>query len=279
MKLVVIVLLLLIAIGGGWWLTKGQAPQVPIAPKVAVAPQASAPPLAPVDPFAPPPVQYPIEGVVVITEPGQPAAPDSAPTRQAQGPAPTLQDSGEQVERWLGSAAGSLKGVLQVDNFVRRVVATVDNLPRERAAVRLWPVVTVKGLPAVSESDGELILEPANSKRYEPYVALAERVDIDTVVAGYKRLYPVFQEAYRELGYPGGNFNDRIIAVIDDLVAAPEIEGPIPVVQPKVVYRYADPELEALSAGQKMMVRMGADNARRVKARLRQIRQRLAGQV
>jgi hypothetical protein len=42
-----------------------------------------------------------------------------------------------------------------------------------------------------------------------------------------------------------------------------------------VLYQFADPELERRSAGQKVMMRMGADNARRVKAKLREIRREL----
>ena len=59
--------------------------------------------------------------------------------------------------------------------------------------------------------------------------------------------------------------------------ASTEPTGPIALVQPKIVYRFADPELESMSAGQKIMVRMGHDNELRVKARLRAIRQALVG--
>jgi hypothetical protein len=52
----------------------------------------------------------------------------------------------------------------------------------------------------------------------------------------------VFPEAM-----PG--FNDRLIEIMDHLLAAPEIEGPIELVQPKVLYRFADPELEKRSWG------------------------------
>ncbi len=46
--------------------------------------------------------------------------------------------------------------------------------------------------------------------------------------------------------------------------------------QPKVFYEFTDPDLETRSAGQKMLIRMGAENARRVKAKLAEIRQALA---
>jgi Protein of unknown function (DUF3014) len=49
-------------------------------------------------------------------------------------------------------------------------------------------------------------------------------------------------------------------------------------VQPKVLYQFADPELESRSAGQKILMRMGPVNESRVKAKLRDIRKALTGQ-
>jgi hypothetical protein len=95
------------------------------------------------------------------------------------------------------------------------------------------------------------------------------------LVSRYVEMYPLFQQAYAELGYPNRNFNDRLVEAIDDLLAAPELSAPAELEQPKVLYQFADPELEQRSAGQKVMMRMGADNARRVKAKLREIRREL----
>jgi len=92
----------------------------------------------------------------------------------------------------------------------------------------------------------------------------------------YAGLYPLFQEAYHQLGYPSGYFNDRLVETLDDLLAAPEIHGPVKLVRPRILYQYADPDLEARSAGQKLMMRLGLDNELAVKARLAQIRAQLA---
>ena len=62
---------------------------------------------------------------------------------------------------------------------------------------------------------------------------------------------------------------------IDDLLAAPELNGPVKLAQPKVLYEFADPDLEGRSAGQKIMMRMGRDNELKVKAKLRALRRAL----
>ena len=66
-----------------------------------------------------------------------------------------------------------------------------------------------------------------------------------------------------------------MIEVIDHLLATPDVKEPIALTQPKVLYEFADPALQELSAGQKALLRMGPDNETRVKAKLREIRKAL----
>src|SRR2546430_13751137 len=66
--------------------------------------------------------------------------------------------------------------------------------------------------------------------------------------------------------------SDLLVEVIDQLLQAPEVSAPIKLVQPKVFYEYADADLESRSAGQKLLIRMGAANARAIKAKLREFR-------
>src|SRR3954470_15613803 len=98
-----------------------------------------------------------------------------------------------------------------------------------------------------------------------------EAIDTRALVYSYVHAYPLFQQAYEELGYPGQYFNDRVLAAIDDMLAAPQSDGPIVVVRPKVLYQFADPDLEARSAGQKIMMRVGKDNEIKMKSKLGEI--------
>jgi hypothetical protein len=224
------------------------APQPPAAPP-APAPAAPAP-------SAEPGIRFPIE------------------EHPPEKPLPALNDSDAAVAEALGGLwnAGTLEQFFHLKDFIRRVVATIDNLPRAKLALRLMPVKPVAGPFLIAGKDAELAVNPANAARYAPYVRLAEALDTKQVVALYVRFYPLFQQAYRELGYPKGYFNDRLVEVIDHLLAAPEVRAPVRLVRPKVFYLYADPELEARSAGQKILMRIGAENAGRLKAKLRELR-------
>ena len=82
-------------------------------------------------------------------------------------------------------------------------------------------------------------------------------------------------------------FNDRLVAVLDHLLLAPEPKSPlrvkltpvntdVPNLRPWVRYEFVDPALESLSSGQKILVRMGPANEVRAKALIRELRKRVA---
>ncbi len=249
-KVLVAVGLAAAAAGVGWYFL---AERTPPPPPPAEAPK---PPPGPAGP------KYPVPESPASDKPLPKLGESDAERREALAPVIDL----AAIDRFVN-----------IEDFVRRVVATIDNLPREHYATRLNPLKPTPGTPRVTGRGDTLALDPANAKRYEPLVALMERVDTHALVGVYLRYYPLFQDAYRELGYPEGHFNDRLVEVIDHLLATPEVKGPIRLAAPHVLYEYADPDLEALSSGQKVLVRIGPDNAARVKDKLREIRQEIAG--
>jgi len=150
---------------------------------------------------------------------------------------------------------------------------TVDNLSGKRIPQQYLPIKRPGSRFKVLDENGEItILDPQNYSRYNPYIDLLDTLDSEDIAALYVHFYPLFQEAYEELGYPGRFFNDRMIAAIDDLLATPRVDEPVSLIQPNVFYHFADPDLEALSAGQKLLLRMGPRNASRVKHKLQEIR-------
>lgn len=162
------------------------------------------------------------------------------------------------------------------EGVIRRIVATVDNLPRERLPADVMPLKRVPNAFVTTSKDATLAIGSGNSVRYAAYASAVAAIDAAKLVAVYVRFYPLFQRAYEELGFPKAYFNDRLVVAIDDLLAAPELAGPIRLVRPMVNYEFADPALEARSAGQKIMIRMGKDNAAKVKSKLREIRKLVA---
>jgi hypothetical protein len=229
---------------------------------------------APLPPAAAPQLEAP-----VATAP----APEPAVRHPIDTPAesvaslPTLENSDSMMRDALSALMGNKAfGEMVVPSqLVRRIVATVDNLPRATAPTRVLPLNAVPGKFAVLGADAEGSVDSMNFERYLPYVRVFEMIQAHALVQGYARAYPLFQRAYEELGYPGKYFNDRLMQAIDDLLAAPEVDRPLRVIRSKVLYEFADPDLETRSAGQKIMMRMGPDNQARVKAKLWDIRREL----
>jgi hypothetical protein len=234
--------------------------------------EAGAPEPAPSVATAPPPAAAPAPEAPAIAHP----LPEPAP---GGPPLPALAESDTAAHDALARLFGSeaVARYFNTEGAIRRFVATVDNLPRKSAAARLMPVKPVPGPFAVEGGGAEATIGPQNALRYRPYIVAMEAADAKRLVATYVQLYPLFQSAYQELGYPNGYFNDRLVEAIDDMLATPDVGSPR-LAQPKVLYEFADPELESLSAGQKILVRMGPENAKRVKDKLRAIRRELTVQ-
>jgi hypothetical protein len=192
-------------------------------------------------------------------------------------PLPALNESDAAVAGALSALFGprTLEQLFNPAQFIRRVVATIDNLPRSKVAARLMPVKRAPGQFRTAGRGEDLTIAPENSARYVKYVELAQTVDAEKAVALYLRFYPLVQNAYEELGYPDAYFNDRLVEVIDHLLAAPELPQRTRLVQPKVFYELADAELENRSAGEKILMRIGGNNATVIKAKLREIRAEL----
>lgn len=244
--------LLLVALAAYFYWIRAQAPAPPVVAETAPAPEMKSE--APAEPVIEHPVETPAPAPVALNESDAPMA---AALGELMGR--------ERLSDWFFP-----------DALVRRFVATVDNLSRPMVAMRVRALKPVGGPFAVDKDADEFVISSANAARYVPYVRALESVDTKQLAGLYLRFYPWFQQAYEELGYPKGYFNDRLVTVIDHLLATPEPKGPLKLVQPKVFYQYADPELESLSAGQKALLRTGPENSRRIKARLRALRDEIA---
>jgi hypothetical protein len=196
-------------------------------------------------------------------------------TRPELVPLPPLDESDEYFRLGILDLFGApVDSWLADSGIIQRIVGTVDNLPRSHVAERIRPLGALQDAFLVDAQDdsGDYWISDNNSDRYDLLIDLALSADAGQVADLYRRFYPLFQAAYVDLGYPDGYFNDRLVTVIDHLLETPEVGGRIALVRPHVLYEYRDADLEALSSGQKLLLRMGVDNASRVKGRLRELR-------
>lgn len=221
-----------------------------------------------------PPEPAPIS---VQTPPSKPLVRQMIEVPPASPPLPTLGESDSFMLDALGGLVGnpSLMKLFRTEKIIRNIVVTVDNLPRDRVPLNVMPIKAVPGLFLVAGTENAPIISPKNAARYAPYMKVAEAMEVKKLVELYIHLYPLFQQAYEDLGYPKQYFNDRLLAVIDDLLAAPDIIEPVKLIRPNVLYLFADPDLEERSSGQRSLVRIGNKNGTAIKVKLREIKHEL----
>jgi len=216
----------------------------------------------------PPPAVAPVEQPAAAPEPAaaEPAAAEEVP---AATPLPELEASDDAVKQALDDISGdaSVSAFVVKNNVISRLVAAVDSLTGRQVPRGVNPLRAVDGSFEVENEGDRIVMSPANFARYSGYVDALQEMDSGKLVAFYHRYYPLIQRAWEENG-GDGSFDARLLEVIDSLLQTPEVTEPVYLVKPEAVYVFEDPELEALTAGQKILIRMGGANAAIVKDKL-----------
>ena len=261
------IVLVVLAAGAAWYLSvrqdQAEVEQAEVTP-VPVAPE-------------PEPERYPVDDIrMPVPDPGEPEADE--PEAPPPEPLPALPDSDPEVLARAAALSPELEALLIPEFVLSRIVATVDALDGRRVAPPMRPTTSVPGRFLVLESGDDAVISPENAQRYAPFVAVIDKLDTDQLVALYLRYYPLLQEAYAGLGKDDDRFNDRVVEILDLLLATPEPVGLIEVKQNEAVYEFLDPELKSLAVGQKALLRLSQELRQTVKDRLRALRSALAGQ-
>ena len=187
-----------------------------------------------------------------------------------------LNESDPQFSQSLTELVGAdpLAEYLIKSQAISRLVATIDSLTSRQIPRQINPVKPAED-QFIVDTEGESVLMSAqNFARYDGYIALLQNADSEALMAIYQRYSPLFQQAWEENGGEG-SFNQRLTEVIDDLLDTPDVSGPVYLTKPEAVYLFEDPVLESMTAGQKILVRMGPVNASIVKEKLKEVKAKL----
>lgn len=206
----------------------------------------------------------------------QPATPAPQPQEQSQPakPAfvlPTLDDSDKLIRDGVVSLTRNeaINGWLGPSQLIRRCVAFIDNVAHGNVSRTEVPFLSPnKPFKATKLTDDEFLMDPASYDRYNQVTNIFASIDSKRAAKFYVLVRPLFEKAYAELGYPNKDFDKVIFSAISRLLKTPVINGPIRLVRPSVMYKFADPKLESLSAVQKQLIRMGPENTKAIKAKL-----------
>lgn len=181
-----------------------------------------------------------------------------------------IREVGEELSTHPGWASW-----LAPDDLVRRFVASVVTVSTGQSPRDHLSFLAPEEEFSVRDSGGRTVVDPASYRRYDWVAATFASLDTDRTVWLYRRLHPLFQEAYRELGFGEGTFDEALARAVEILLAVDVPEGPVEVVPDEAVYAFRDPGMEERSAAAKQLIRMGPENARRVQAKLRELAEAL----
>ncbi|MDZ7790734.1 MAG: DUF3014 domain-containing protein [Xanthomonadales bacterium] len=273
MRWFVSIIIVLALVAGLWWMEqKRQAALVPEA-RLDIPAEAEQPePRYPLPKPERHPAPSPDSPTGEREAPRQPAE----PAREPQPPLPELAGSDETALDALAGLFGSefVEQRIKPEFVISRTVAIVNSLEGAAPALKTWPVDTLDPEPATeAQSDGDTLhWTQENTERYDTWMNALETLPPEEAAALYARYYPLFQQAWNELGETEPHFNDRLIDIVDHLLATPEIGLPIEVIPYEGRLQFADEALEEQSWGRKLLIRMGPAHADKVTDWLRAFR-------
>src|SRR5262245_52091009 len=210
--------------------------------------------------------------------------PSPSPTAVATGPSPEVSpialpplDSSDSLVRDLAKGLSDdpqLASWLETPGLVRTLTAIAENVVTGENPAPHLGFLAPKQPFTVIQKQGQTFIDAESYKRYDAFANTVASLDAGGCARVYRQIEPLFTLAYRDLGHPEGGFPKTLRAAIDQLAHTPVPEGDVPVrpvIRALLVYELVDPRLEALSPSQKLLLRMGPANARKVQAKLREI--------
>lgn len=199
-----------------------------------------------------------------------PVAPPAGGTPTPAAPLPPLDALDPVIRRLVGELTSSpaLARWLATDNLARQVAALVEAADDPRLSLRMLAPLRPGGAFSVVERRGRMTIAPESYARYDALADVIAALDPVAVARVYTTLAPRLDDAHGELGDGERTFDEALRDGLRRLAETPIPDGPVAVTTRGGVYMFADPRLEALTPAEKLLLRSGPANARRVQAQL-----------
>ena len=164
---------------------------------------------------------------------------------------------------------------LKQNDLVRRSAAYIDGLARGVMLNKIIPLSPPTG-NFTTHNDGDKIwLNAGNYERYKRIMSVATSLDMKSVAQLFHKIRPLLTNAFSELGYNTRQMDGIILQAIDVIIDTPVILEPIELSRDTVVYKFTDPELELLLPVQKLLLRTGPENTRKIQKQMKILKKAL----
>jgi hypothetical protein len=168
----------------------------------------------------------------------------------------------------------TLARLLTTSGLVRATTLAVVQIGQGRTPAEPLKVLRPSSRLSILGS-GAGRIDPRSYVRWDPIVAALTSVSPADASQLYVNVKPLFDQAYIELGHPGGDFDTAIAQAIRTLGEVPLTAQDSQVLRRTNYLEYEDPALRALPAVQKQFLLIGPENRRRVMDWLHQVAEKL----
>jgi hypothetical protein len=164
---------------------------------------------------------------------------------------------------------------VKTDDLIRRSASYLDGLANGVILSKIFPLTPPEGKFATHKSDGSIWLNAGNYERYGSTINAITSLDMSSMAKMFHFTRPLLESAFSEMGYNPRQMDGIILQAIDVVLATPIIVEPIMLSRESVVYKFADPALEALLPMQKQLLRTGPENTKRLQKQALTLQQTL----
>jgi hypothetical protein len=223
--------------------------------------------------------QRPPSSSAAVTPPAAPPA--TAPERPAEVPRvqaenidlPPLSQTDPIVRELVArlSSHPTIAAWLTTRGLITNFTVVTLNIAEGRTPAKFLQPVAPRGRFRTATAGREFFVDPRSYERYNPHGDAIGALDSVGTATLYLTLKPRITEAYRELGYPDGDFDRVLERAIGVLLQTPVLDEQVALSRDGVTYAYSDPKLESLSPAQKQLLRLGPRNGQAIRGKLEEI--------
>lgn len=210
--------------------------------------------------------------------PLEPVTLDSIDQPVQQSGQPDLLSSDDYVRQEIVNISPGLSEWFSADQLIRKYVVIANDFAQGSRISKHMSILRFSE-PFVVEQQGEngLYISPKSFTRYNKLAQTVQAINTKAAVAVYQKFRPLMLQVFAEFSYPKDFTLETIIKkAAGEIIATPVVEGQISLIRPSVLYKFADPKLEALNDVQKQMIRMGPENTKIIQNKCREFLVELA---
>ena len=183
-----------------------------------------------------------------------------------------LENSDESFQKAVKSTSENLLEWFLAKDVIKKFIVIINDLSQNQMPYKHRAYIKPPGKIIVKMDAKGLYLAKQSYSRYNPLATAIEAIDVQTGLDLYIVFKPLFEKVYKEFSYPAQyHLDDIFMKAAANVIEAPMVTNRIGLVKHTISYKYADKKLESLNDVEKLMIRMGPENTKKIQAKLRKL--------